>query len=125
MVIKPSNEADGKIQEDCAPGKPYSVFTAENVVNGTPAPTPSKQTSTNKTPISADNSPLPTPVCRYVNVKLCGTMPGCGAKGLEATVLLENPRGEALLNLDELTCEVRHEKLYLILLTFIPCNRIF
>ena len=26
ISIKPSTEADAKIQEDCAPGKPFSVF---------------------------------------------------------------------------------------------------
>ena len=33
VEIKPSSEADNRIQEDCAPGKPFSVFTtAENQV---------------------------------------------------------------------------------------------
>jgi len=26
IEVKPSTEADAKIQEDCAPGKPYSIF---------------------------------------------------------------------------------------------------
>ena len=30
MTIKSSSEADKRTQEDCAPGKPFSVFTVED-----------------------------------------------------------------------------------------------
>lgn len=46
-------------------------------------------------------------MCRFVNVKLCGVEPAQGVKGHQATVLLENPQGKHMLNLDHLTREVR------------------
>ena len=29
LEVKSSADADSKVQEECAPGKPFSVFTAE------------------------------------------------------------------------------------------------
>ena len=104
VEIKPSSEADAKIQEECAPGKPYSVFTTDNAVNGTSGL--SKPGGAAKSASMGQKPPSATPVCRYVNVQLCGTVPSCGAKGLQAVVLLENPRGEALLHLDGLLHQV-------------------
>lgn len=57
-----------------------------------------------KSPIPSEKQP--SPVCRFVNVKLFGVEPAQGAKGNQATVLLENPKGQYLLNLDQLTSEV-------------------
>ncbi|XP_067042289.1 leucine--tRNA ligase, cytoplasmic-like isoform X1 [Acropora muricata] len=103
VEIKPSSEADNRIQEDCAPGKPFSVFTtAENqssCVNGAGS-------TTQASPLPAKKQVTPSPVCRFVNVKLCGVEPSQGAKGNEATVLLENPQGENVLDLKQLTQEV-------------------
>ena len=59
-----------------------------------------------KSPLPSEKQPVTTPVCRFVNVKLCGVDPAQGAKGHEATVLLENPQGKQLLNLEQLTLEV-------------------
>lgn len=42
-----------------------------------------------------------SPFCRFVNVQLCG-----GAKPLQGTVLLENPRGTADMTLDQLKRQV-------------------
>lgn len=43
------------------------------------------------------------PLCRFVNVQLCGA----GAKPLQGTVLLENPRGTSLVTLDQLKRQVK------------------
>ena len=58
-------------------------------------------------PLPSEKQPNTSPVCRFVNVKLCGVEPAQGVKGHQATVLLENPQGRHLLNLDHLTQEVR------------------
>ena len=42
-----------------------------------------------------------SPFCSFVNVQLCG-----GAKPLQGTVLLENPRGAADMTLDQLKRQV-------------------
>ena len=62
--------------------------------------------ASDKSPLPAEKQPTTSPVCRFVNVKLCGAEPAQGTKGHEATVLLENPQGEYLLTLDQLTQEV-------------------
>ena len=62
--------------------------------------------ASDKSPLSAETQPNTSPVCRFVNIKLCGVNPAYGAKGHEATVLLENPQGEYQLNLDQLAKEV-------------------
>ena len=59
---------------------------------------------TDKSPIPSEKQP--SPVCRFVNVKLYGVELAQGAKGNQATVLLEIPQGQYLLNLDQLTREV-------------------
>ncbi|XP_020616058.1 isoleucine--tRNA ligase, cytoplasmic-like isoform X2 [Orbicella faveolata] len=41
------------------------------------------------------------PVCRFVNVQLCG-----GAADLKGTVLLENPQGTSVITLDQLKRQV-------------------
>lgn len=41
------------------------------------------------------------PVCRFVNVQLCG------ASDLKGTVLLENPHGTSVMTLDQLKRQVR------------------
>ncbi|KAL9971490.1 hypothetical protein ACROYT_G017659 [Oculina patagonica] len=106
VEIKPSSEADKRIQEDCAPGKPFSVFTAqENQVNGVDGSSGTRK-ATDKSPLPSEKRPTSSPVCRFVNVQLCGVEPAQGVKGHEATVLLENPQGQYLLNLDHLTREV-------------------
>ena len=48
----------------------------------------------------------PTPLCRFVNVELCGSSPQGGAKGCQGTVLLENPRGDFTLSLPALVNQV-------------------
>ena len=63
--------------------------------------------ATDKSPLPSEKEPNTSPVCRFVNVKLCGVEPAQGVKGYQATVLLENPQGKHLLNLDHLTREVR------------------
>ena len=62
--------------------------------------------TTQASPLPAKKQVTPSPVCRFVNVKLCGVEPSQGAKGNEATVLLENPQGENVLDLKQLTQEV-------------------
>ena len=59
-----------------------------------------------KSLLPSEKQSVATPVCRFVNIKLCGVDPAQGAKGHEATVLLENPQGKQLLNLEQLTLEV-------------------
>ncbi len=49
----------------------------------------------------------PGPVCRFVNIELCGTSPSAGARGTQGTVLLENPRGDFPLSFSELLHQVR------------------
>ncbi|XP_031557263.1 leucine--tRNA ligase, cytoplasmic-like [Actinia tenebrosa] len=101
VEIKSSSEADAKIQEDSAPGKPITVFTTqEGLTNGI-------ANDVDKTPLAADTTPLVTPVCRYVNVQLVGTKPACGAKGQIATILLENPKGEFILTQHQLVDQVK------------------
>jgi hypothetical protein len=50
-------------------------------------------------------------VCRFVNVQLVGAQPACGARGNDATILLENPKGEFILTqnqlLDQVSCSVQ------------------
>ena len=46
-------------------------------------------------------------VNRFVNVELCGTKPQAGATGLQATVLLENPKGDFPLSVHGLTRQVK------------------
>jgi len=106
VEVKPSSEADKRIQEDCAPGKPFSVFTVkENQINGVDGSSSTTE-ATDKSPLPSEKQPNTSPVCRFVNVKLCGVEPAQGVKGHQATVLLENPQGKHLLNLDHLTREV-------------------
>ncbi len=45
-------------------------------------------------------------IYRFVNVELCGTKPQCGAKGTQATVLLENPKGDYRLSMHGLLHQV-------------------
>lgn len=79
-------------------------FSQTNGING-----PSSATeASDKSLLPSEKQPNISPVCRFVNVKLCGVEPAQGAKGHEATVLLENPQGEYLLNLDHLTREVSY-----------------
>ena len=54
-----------------------------------------------------ENNKIPTaaaavPVCRFVNVQLCGA-----AADLQGTVLLENPHGTSVITLDQLKRQVR------------------
>ena len=65
------------------------------------------------------NDSASSPVCRFVNVQLCGSSPGTGVKGNHATVLLENPQGEHLLTRDQFLHQVRTKRL----LYFIWCSR--
>ena len=44
------------------------------------------------------------PVCRFVNVQLCG------AADLKGTVLLENPHGTSVITLDQLKRQVLHSE---------------
>ena len=76
-----------------------SFFLQSSCVNGAGS-------TTQASPLSAKKQVTPSPVCRFVNVKLCGVEPSQGAKGNEATVLLENPQGENVLDLKQLTQEV-------------------
>jgi len=46
------------------------------------------------------------PICRFVNVELCGVKPQGGVKGTQATVLLENPCGEFILDVAGLSKQV-------------------
>jgi len=48
----------------------------------------------------------PGPWCRFVNVELVGKSPQMGAKGVQATVLLENPRGDFPISFDDLKRQV-------------------
>ena len=48
----------------------------------------------------------PGPVCRFVNIELCETSPQKGAKGTQATLLLENPRGDYPISVQELQHQV-------------------
>ena len=48
----------------------------------------------------------PQPYCKFVNVQLKGIEPSQGTKSTNATVLLENPRGEFILSKDELHRQV-------------------
>nr|XP_054751612.1 isoleucine--tRNA ligase, cytoplasmic-like [Lytechinus pictus] len=48
----------------------------------------------------------PTPYCKFVNVELCDTKPTLGARCGRGTVLLENPPGDYLLTVDQLTHHV-------------------
>ncbi|XP_048589324.1 leucine--tRNA ligase, cytoplasmic isoform X3 [Nematostella vectensis] len=99
LEIKPSSEGDAKVQEECAPGKPFTVFSAQSMVNG--------HVTQSKAPIPADKPTVPSPVCRFVNVQLVGVSPACGSRGQCATVLLENPRGEFILSRDQLLHQVK------------------
>ena len=47
----------------------------------------------------------PGPACRYVNIELLGTGP---QKGLQATVLLENPRGQYQISFRDLVHQVQN-----------------
>lgn len=76
-----------------------SFFVQSSSVNGAGS-------TTQASPLPAKKQVTPSPVCRFVNVKLCGVEPSQGAKGNEATVLLENPQGENVLDLKQLTQEV-------------------
>ena len=76
-----------------------SFFLQSSCVNGAGS-------TTQASPLPAKKQVTPSPVCRFVNVKLCGVEPSQGAKGNEATVLLENPQGENVLDLKQLTQEV-------------------
>ena len=59
-----------------------------------------------KSPLDANKGPIPTPVCMFVNVQLVGVKPGCGIQGNTATVLLENPKGEFVLDQSQLLNQV-------------------
>ncbi|KAL5013777.1 hypothetical protein ScPMuIL_008047 [Solemya velum] len=48
-----------------------------------------------------------SPVCRFVNVELCGVEPQECVQGNVATILLENPKGQNLLTVDELRNQVQ------------------
>ena len=67
--------------------------------------------STTTSPASAPVTPVSSqsvdgPVCRYVNIELCGISPCAGATGCKAMVLLENPQGDFPLTLRELVNQV-------------------
>ncbi|CAH1783925.1 unnamed protein product [Owenia fusiformis] len=47
------------------------------------------------------------PFCKFVNVELCDAAPQCGVKGTQGTVLLENPKGDFIITLDELVKQVK------------------
>ncbi|KXJ14348.1 Leucine--tRNA ligase, cytoplasmic [Exaiptasia diaphana] len=95
IEIMSSREGDTKVQEDCAPGKPYAVFSSkQNMVNGVDHGI-------------SEKAPLSKPVCRFVNVQLVGAKPACGANGSRATILLENPKGEFLLDYCQLRDQVK------------------
>lgn len=81
----------------------FKIYLQTNGVNG------SGTEASDKSPLPSENQPTTSPVCRFVNVKLCGVEPAQGAKVFQATVLLENPQGQYLLNLDHLTQEVSEE----------------
>ena len=55
------------------------------------------QKENNKIPAAAA-----VPVCRFVNVQLCGA-----TADLKGTVLLENPHGTSVITLDQLKRQVR------------------
>ncbi|XP_031549058.1 isoleucine--tRNA ligase, cytoplasmic-like [Actinia tenebrosa] len=55
----------------------------------------------------ADSSTNPSPVCRFVNVELCGVEPGNGIKSRSATVLLENPQGDFEMSIERLQNQVK------------------
>ena len=80
----------------------YFLFPQINGVDGS-----NSTEATDKSPLPSEQQPNTSPVCRFVNVKLCGVEPAQGVKGHQATVLLENPQGKHMLNLDHLTREVR------------------
>ena len=46
------------------------------------------------------------PFCNFVNVKLCGLSPNEGVTGTQATVLLENPQGQNMLDATGLAQQV-------------------
>ena len=55
-------------------------------------------------------APVPNdvkPFCKFVNVKLCGLSPNEGVTGTQATVLLENPQGQNMLDATGLSQQVR------------------
>ncbi|XP_071817894.1 isoleucine--tRNA ligase, cytoplasmic-like isoform X3 [Apostichopus japonicus] len=49
----------------------------------------------------------PGPVCRFVNVTLCDVNPAGGATSCQGTVLLENPRGDFTLSINQLKEHVK------------------
>ena len=53
-----------------------------------------------------------SPVCSFVNLELKNAEPRLGARGKYASVLLENPRGDFPMNVDELKRQVRIANLY-------------
>jgi isoleucyl-tRNA synthetase len=58
----------------------------------------------------AGSNSFPTPVCRFVNVELCGVEPGNGIKSRTATVLLENPQGDFEIKIEKLQNQVRYDR---------------
>ena len=48
-----------------------------------------------------------SPFCDFVNLELLNASPRLGANGKQATVLLENPRGDFLLTVEQLKHQVR------------------
>ena len=55
---------------------------------------------------TAASSNGPGPVCRFINIELCGGNPGSGVKGRQGTVLLENPSGEYACTFQDLVNQV-------------------
>jgi len=53
-----------------------------------------------------DKTTHSSPVCRFVNIQLVGVKPDYGTQGNRATVLLENPKGEFILDQHQLRDQV-------------------
>jgi hypothetical protein len=78
------------------------------LVNGDVSPSPGGDAAAAKTKTAASAAAAATngPVCRYVNVELVGDKPAGGCTGTQATILLENPRGDFPISLLELKRQV-------------------
>lgn len=77
------------------------------LVNGDASPSPGGDAAAAKTKTAAPAAAASNgPVCRYVNVELVGDKPAGGCTGTQATILLENPRGDFPISLLELKRQV-------------------
>lgn len=59
-----------------------------------------------------DKTAQSTPVCRFLNVQLVGVKSAYGTQGNRATILLENPKGEFMLDQHQLRDQVRLQITY-------------